>query len=255
MNLYNVNKNYLFILLIAIHFCSHSASSSDLNAPVYLPSLREDVNQKVQELSDGKIIQDVLINENNEEAYLRKKTDLKIHLLALLRDYENASFSHDLIVKKSSIYTIAANLKIDEIIPAALQDISLCLTPYQGSSTFKRVIEKQKELPTDRPVFFLIRSCGKNSIPYLISWISDSKNPLLSRFQSAALLKEIDSRIAIPFFDSLLDQGENDSLAFGLKALCQYPIEPESHFWGLVNRGVYAKAHAYLEKLRIKKDG
>jgi hypothetical protein len=238
--------------LLCIITCNCKVFANESENHIFRPSLREDVNKFIQNMYNENIVKDLLKIDDTKKDYRNMKDALQQFIVTQLQECEKATFNHDLVVRKSSLYILSANFQLDKIIPLSVNDLDLCLAPDDTSSTFDRITEKREVKPTDRPAIYLIRSCGKNAIPYLTSWILDEKNPLLLRLQSAALFKEIDTNAAAKFFDLFLSQEQNKFLVFGLSALQKYLIYYDDPIWGFVCRGRLAQAQYFIEKMAEK---
>ena len=217
---------------------------------IHQSSLRDDTQLGLSRLYEDPSVKPFL---NDPE---RIQTDRRGELLRFFQDEFEKNKSeknlHAAIVNKAALYLAAAHFLLHELIPLALDDVTLNIYPESPYATNIQSINEKISPPldTDYPALYLVRACGKQSRTYLSEYLASNKKSLGNRLQAAALLRELDADTALLLFQNLADQKDTDpKLRFGLQALRQHPFPPLDPIWGLIERGRLDKAQERLERM------
>lgn len=251
-----MRQTFFYLFLTTLLYICLSISCSTLPAKpaephvIYQSSLRDDTQLGLSRLYEDPSVKPFL---NDPE---RIQTDRRGELLRFFQDEFEKNKSeknlHAAIVNKAALYLAAAHFLLHELIPLALDDVSLNIYPESPYATnIQSINEKiRPPLDTDYPALYLVRACGKQSRTYLSEYLASNKKSLGNRWQAAALLRELDADAALPLFQNLVEQKDTDpKLRFGLQALRQHPFPPLDPIWGLIERGRLDKAQERLERM------
>ena len=213
-------------------------------------SLRDDTQLGLSRLYEETVIKPFL--DDPERIQTDRRGELERFFQEEFEKNKSEKNLHAAIVKKAALYLATTHFLLHELIPLALDDVSLSIYPESPYATNIKSINEKISPPrdTDYPALYLVRACGKQSRTYLSEYLASNKKSLGNRLQAAALLRELDAETALPLFQNLMEQKDTaPTLRFGLQALLKHPFPPLDPIWGLIERGRLDKAQERLERM------